>query len=247
MKFHLGAGILSGMVLLASVSVANAGIIELQVTSGGATQTVNSIFSGTSANLSAANTINSVAYSATASISDISGALQLNLDASGANAENSARTVTYALTITDLTAPLSSADFAALFSGINPLKNTQTNHTLTASEMQVYYDTNNVAFGTANLVYDSGLTGLPNGVCESGANYSCSDSGIFSINASPFSLTEILTVNYSGGSSGALATASSSFTSTPVTAVPEPASLVILGSGLFMAGWTFRRRTSRAA
>ena len=68
------------------------------------------------------------------------------------------------------------------------------------------------------------------------AIYACTGAGPFPL-TTPFSLTEVMTINYIQNSAGKPVSTSSSFTT-----VPEPTSLAMLGSGLLLAGWIFGRR-----
>jgi|RhiMethySRZTD1v2_1073278.scaffolds.fasta_scaffold01553_21 PEP-CTERM motif-containing protein len=94
---------------------------------------------------------------------------------------------------------------------------------------QAYVDLANTAFGTSG-------PGLSFGSYGAGA-FSGEQSTTFAYSG-PFALTQIVTLNLGSGSIG-------SFDLHSVAAVPEPASVALVGCGLLTAVVAFRRRTNK--
>jgi hypothetical protein len=213
---------------------ATAKAIAVKVTSGLVTQTQTVNFTSATGSIAVTDTINSVSYTATGASTE-GAVISLDFGTTSHNTLNTARTVKYRLTVTDLTTLPSVADFQVLFDGVNPVST----KTLSSSVLRVYYDEHDNAFGTQHKIYDSAS---PSPSCGLPATYSCFETGPLPIAATPYSLTEILTVAYKAGSLNQTVTSNARFST-----VPEPASLALLGSGLLLAGWMHRRRRSKTA
>jgi hypothetical protein len=232
-------GLLAGAALLSSVAGADAKFIGLRVTDGSTTQSSSATFSGTDFTLTQNGPIGNVNYSISGISHEAADNIRLDLDTTSTNTANSVITVIYYLTVTDLTSQPTIKDWTDLFSGINPLVGGGP-QTYSNASVNVFYDPANHAFAgggpgsTATLIYsapDATACGVP--------GYACSGSGPITLAPTPFSLTEVLTIAYKTNSAGQVVTANNAF-----ALVPEPTSLALLGSGLLLAGFMFRRRQS---
>jgi hypothetical protein len=237
MRTKLLAGLLAAAALIGSVAGVEAKVITLRVRSGSASpQITSSTFAGNTDTVAQANTINNVAYTASGTFNEATNNISLDIATLSTNQTNLVKSVQYALTVTGITPQPSIMSYQDVFSGLNPVS--LGGNTVSDAFVRVYYDLHNVAFGTQNLVYDSGV--LSAGGCGVPPAYSCTASGSLPTVGSPYSLTEILTIDYKQGSQGLTVNSSNAF-----AAVPEPTSLAMLGSGLLLAGWMFRRRGNK--
>jgi len=234
MKTKLWLSLLASAAVMALVATsADAKFIELKVTGLGAPQTTSATFSGANDTISLSGTQSNVNYSITGTLHDGPNLLNVILDTTSTNTVNNVRSVNYWVTITGIPGDPNIHDYSELFAGINPnIGSTVYSDAFT----KFYVDTHNVAFGTQFLVYNSGF------VCGTPATYSCSALSPLTLSGALYSVTEQITVDYKVNSAGKTVTSNDKF-----SAIPEPGSLALLGSGLLFAGWMSRRRKSNKA
>jgi len=104
---------------------------------------------------------------------------------------------------------------------------------------QTYFSTTNTPFATTTLINNPTINYIGTSFCTSPPAGCCGPFGAFP--TTPYSLTEVVTITHPIGVHSTSVAADLSGAPS-ISQVPEPSSLVLLGSGLLMAGRYTRRK-----